>query len=96
MEIRRTAQGFEIAPEPWAADRPGTSTAAIRSWAELADHCEAQAAWCAMVLETRQIDPHARRLIEMEHGHMVEAVAAYRYWAALHRPFRGHATRADP
>ncbi|WP_407529730.1 hypothetical protein [Methylobacterium oryzisoli] len=96
MEIRRTAQGFEIVPEAWAADRPGTSTAAIRSWAELADYCEALAVWCAMVLETRQIDPHARDIIRIEHASMVEAVAAYRHWAALHRPFRGIATRPDP
>lgn len=96
MKIAATPEGFEIAPEPWAADRPGASTAAIRSWAELADHCEAHAAWCAMVLETRQIDPHDRRMIEIEHGNMTEAVAAYRHWATLHQPFRGIATRADP
>lgn len=91
MEIRSIPQGFEIVPEPWAADRPASSTAAVRSWAELADLCQAQADWCGMVLETRQIEPHARDMVRIEQGSMIEAVAAYRHWAALHRPFRGRA-----
>lgn len=89
MEIRPTAQGFEIVPPAWAADQPARDTTGLRSWAELADLCEAQATWCAMVLETRQIDPQARSLIEIEHRNMIEAIAAYRHWAALRRPFRG-------
>lgn len=89
--IKRISQGFELVPPSWAADRPATSTAEVQSWSELADLCEAQARWCGMVLETRQIEPHARELVTIEHGSMIEAVAAYRHWAALHRPFRGKA-----
>lgn len=44
-----------------------------------------------MVLETRLIDPPARDMVRMERAHMIEAVAAYRHWAELHRPFRGRA-----
>ena len=87
--FRAITGGFEMIPPAWAADRPRVTTANARSWADLADLCAEQASWCAMALETRQIEPHERAMIRMEHGQMIEAVAAYRHWAALRRPFRG-------
>lgn len=88
MTIRRTPTGFELIPDAWAADRPPVSTSEARSWSELAACCERHAEWCAMVLETRSIDPDDRRMIRIELANLTESISAYRLWAADSRPFR--------